>query len=72
MNIRVKILTPLVLICLTNIALGQSTLTLQECRDMAIKNNQQSKIAREKLNAAEYLRQLSAKSLSHRRLSPQQ
>ena len=54
MNIRVKILTPLVLICLTNIALGQSTLTLQECRDMAIKNNQQSKIAREKLNAAEY------------------
>ncbi|MBO7144199.1 MAG: TolC family protein [Salinivirgaceae bacterium] len=54
MNIRVKILTPLVLICLTNIALGQSALTLQECRDMALKNNQQSKIAHEKLSAAEY------------------
>ena len=54
MNMRVKMLTTIVLIGLTNIALGQSTITLQECREMALKNNQQSKIAHEKLSAAEY------------------
>jgi outer membrane protein TolC len=51
---RVKILTTMVLIGLTNIALGQTALTLQQCREMALKNNQQSKIAHEKVNAAEY------------------
>lgn len=33
---------------------AQTVLTLEECRTMALENNGQSKIAREKVNAAEY------------------
>jgi len=53
MNSR-KILTALIIIGFANMAQAQTVLTLQECRDKALENNQQSKISREKLNAAEY------------------
>ena len=33
---------------------AQTVLTLEECRAMALENNSQSKIAREKVTAAEY------------------
>ncbi|MBO7595282.1 MAG: TolC family protein, partial [Salinivirgaceae bacterium] len=52
-----KIRTILTLIAfggLAQTAMSQTVLTLQECRDKALENNQQSKIAHEKLNAAEY------------------
>ena len=52
-----KIRTILTLIAfggLAQTAMSQTVLTLQECRDKALENNQQSKIAHEKLSAAEY------------------
>ena len=53
MKIR-TLLTLITLGAMTQTSMSQTVLTLQECRDMAIKNNQQSKISREKLAAAEY------------------
>ena len=35
-------------------SMSQTVLTLQECREKALENNQQAKISREKVNAAEY------------------
>lgn len=49
-----KIFGTILLIGTINLASAQTTLTLQECRDKALENNQQSKISREKLNVAEY------------------
>lgn len=40
---------------LTGLSAGaQTVLTIQDCRDLALENNRQSLIAREKVNAAEY------------------
>ena len=49
-----KIFGTILLIGTANLASAQTTLTLQECRDKALENNRQSKMSREKLNAAEY------------------
>ncbi len=53
MKIR-TLLTLITLGAMTQTAMSQTVLTLQECRDKALENNQQSKISREKLAAAEY------------------
>ncbi len=53
MKIR-TLLTLITLGAMTQTAMSQTVLTLQECRDKAHENNQQSKISREKLTAAEY------------------
>ncbi len=53
MKIR-TLLTLITLGAMTQTAMSQTILTLQECRDKALENNQQSKISREKLAAAEY------------------
>ena len=47
----------LITVCLTFVEIpiaAQTVLTLEECRSMALENNSQSKIAQEKVNAAEY------------------
>ena len=53
MKIR-TLLTLITLGAMTQTTMSQTVLTLQECRDKALENNQQSKISREKLAAAEY------------------
>lgn len=53
MKIR-TLLTLITLGAMTQTSMSQTVLTLQECRDKALENNQQSKISREKLAAAEY------------------
>lgn len=53
MKIR-TLLTLITLGAMTQTSMSQTVLTLQECRDKALGNNQQSKISREKLAAAEY------------------
>lgn len=53
MKIR-TLLTLITLGAMTQTTMSQTILTLQECRDKALENNQQSKISREKLAAAEY------------------
>ena len=53
MKIR-TLLTLITLGAMSQTAMSQTVLTLQECRDKALENNQQSKISREKLAAAEY------------------
>lgn len=53
MKIR-TLLTLITLGAMAQTAMSQTVLTLQECRDKALENNQQSKISREKLAAAEY------------------
>ncbi|MBO4601842.1 MAG: TolC family protein [Salinivirgaceae bacterium] len=53
MKIR-TILTVIAFGGLAQTAMSQTVLTLQECREKALENNQQSKISREKLAAAEY------------------
>lgn len=50
---RFKLLA-LVLVMASQTVGAQRVLTLQECRDLAIENNKQSLIAREKVNAADY------------------
>ena len=50
-----KILVPMGLMIATAINMSaQTVLTLEECRSMALENNSQSKIAQEKVTAAEY------------------
>ena len=53
MKIR-TLLTLITLGAMAQTAMSQTVLTLQKCRDKALENNQQSKISREKLAAAEY------------------
>lgn len=53
MKIR-TLLTLITLGVMTQTTMSQTVMTLQECRDKALENNQQSKISREKLAAAEY------------------
>lgn len=53
-SIRMRIVTALAAVMLGQVAWAGTVLSLQECRDMALENNKQSKIAQEKVNAAEY------------------
>ena len=53
MKIR-TLLTLITLGAMAQTAMSQTVLTLQKCRDKALENNQQSKISREKVAAAEY------------------
>ena len=50
----VRLLFLAVLCTAADIAFAQTVLTLQDCRELALKNNKASSIAREKVNAATY------------------
>ncbi len=52
MKISKKIATIIALLCSTILSVAQQNLTLEECRNLALQNNKQLKIAQEEINKA--------------------
>ena len=49
-----RIMIAVCMMLITSYTMAQTVLTLEDCRAMALENNGQSKMAKEKVNAAEY------------------